>query len=962
MYGGTKMKYIDDVLRIFRTIRIEKRKVRAIGVIFCISILLISGVSAAIVTQEKEKPEERYRKSNELLEINTERDITFFPDISNDKNSSFIGNTGFSPWYYYIGDIINSANGNLYIALKDISIKGRGFNLEIIRSYNSYNQNHSSGYGYGWTFNYHTYVIDYLGYVIWVDGDGSYHNFTHLGGGVYSAPAGIFERLTKNADKTFTIRSKDGMVYDFNTIGQIVTVSDKNDNSLTFTYDGAKLLQVKDDSEMYLNFSYNAKHLICMVEDPAGRKILYEYDVYKNLKRVTDAKGNSTRYLYRCCHRLSCLIDRANTSILFSYDDAGYRVHDIRNAVYDSQEQVFHNPFVVFLLAFDDVNYSTYYVTSNNYAWLVKYNTEGNPLEVIDPRNGTKKYTWDDNLITSYTDENGNTDTYEYDSYGNVKNHFNAFSYKTLHDWKTMDKIDSYLSVVENISKISYEPGTQTYLLNDDVDPPSSNWFPSPMWIPWVGVYHSPVTSWSCGEATMFYGDGWNEMLDYKYLNLSGYTDVELSFWHKGDFDGDPSVGYMPDGGNVKISTDGGNNWTILFPEGGYDGKLAFGNGNPLEVERAFGYIFNWKQEKIDLSSYVGMADNVSIRFNMGTDMYPSMHKGWYIDDIVVMGYIANERKITTSFFYDEKGNLEEIKDTLGNSSYYDYDAFGNVISETDFRGNTTVYTYDTHGNMISVTDPTQNTSRYTYDGIGRMINFTDANGYSTLYTYDENNNILNITDATGNSTIYVYNANDAKISEIDALGRWTNLTQNVVGEVEQEVDPSGETTYYKYDHDGRFYESTDSKGNTRSAERDPMGRITSVTDAFGYTEWYGYDAKGNVVYYMDKNNAITHYEYDKLNRLMRIIDPYNSEYKYKYDELGNVIELNDENDNSIYYEYDDLNRVIKMEGPGCCGSGTKLFEYDENGNRIKFCDANGYTTTYIYDALNSQTGVLDAE
>ena len=42
---------------------------------------------------------------------------------------SYIGNTGYEPWYHYIADVVNSANGNLYLSAKDISIRARGFNI-----------------------------------------------------------------------------------------------------------------------------------------------------------------------------------------------------------------------------------------------------------------------------------------------------------------------------------------------------------------------------------------------------------------------------------------------------------------------------------------------------------------------------------------------------------------------------------------------------------------------------------------------------------------------------------------------------------------------------------------------------------------------------------------------------------------------------------------------------------------
>ncbi len=775
----------------------ERRwKISSIIALVCVVILVFSNLPSDLFS----------------LKATAEKNSSFHPNITLDKGVNYTGNTGYEPWYYYIGGVINSANGNLYLSEKDISIKARGFDIEIIRSYNSHNSNFSTAFGYGWTFNYNVYIVDKGSYAIFVDGDGSFHNFISTGGGNYTAPPGVYLRLNKYPDDTFILWFKDGMTYHFDSGGILQNITDKNDNTLTFTYSGGKLVKVEDDSGVYVTFNYNSEHRISSIRDVMGREITYEYDLYGNLVKVTDAMGNFTRYIYYCCHDIATVVDKMNVALTFSYyanntrTETLKKVRDIRNSVYGNA--TYHNPFMVYFVVYE--NETVYFLDANNYASAVKMNQFGNPVQIIDSLDGKTKIGWINNTIVNITDENGNTYSSQYDQYGNLLQRTDPLGYKTLYEWNVTDNSTTYLSLLINITKVCYERGAKVEIFNDTMENGTNGWTASPNWTQWAADFHSPVTSWTCGGG--FYGQGWDETLDSPSINLSGFIDAELSFWHKGDFEDDF---YLYDGGNVKVSTDGGNNWTLITPYGGYDGKIYYGWGNPLEVERAFGHSFNWTKERFDLSAYVGMASNVKVRFEMGTDSWASADTGWSIDDVVVTAYVAIPRYITTIISYDENGNVIEIQDATGNSSYYEYDTYGNLINATDFRGYSTLFDYDVYGNIINITNPLMNVTRFAYDAVGRLINVTDANGHSTLYVYDNNDRIVKVIDATGNETTYNYNANGALVGMTDANGKQTNYTYNVVGKIEKVEDATGNTSYYQYDRTGKIVSASNAKENT---------------------------------------------------------------------------------------------------------------------------------------------------
>ena len=129
----------------------------------------------------------------------------------------------------------------------------------------------------------------------------------------------------------------------------------------------------------------------------------------------------------------------------------------------------------------------------------------------------------------------------------------------------------------------------------------------------------------------------WATVLGAAYANSANWTlettipvgvvstAYMLDFWHWYDIEG-----YGYDGGNVKISTDGGTSWSVITPLTGYPGVANTSNplsGEPIFWESSAG----WVLVEFDLSAYVG--ENILVRWHFGTDSSVT-YPGWYIDDV----------------------------------------------------------------------------------------------------------------------------------------------------------------------------------------------------------------------------------------------------------------------------------------------------------------------------------------
>jgi hypothetical protein len=133
---------------------------------------------------------------------------------------------------------------------------------------------------------------------------------------------------------------------------------------------------------------------------------------------------------------------------------------------------------------------------------------------------------------------------------------------------------------------------------------------------------HSGSNLWATILAGNYQNLMWGCLVTPIFTVPSG---AAFSFWHWYSFES----GY--DGGNVKISTDGGSTYTLITPNGGYPG--SFNTYTPsMPGQPAYtGTGSGWQKAEFDLSAYEGMA--VQIMWETSSDssvQYP----GWYIDDV----------------------------------------------------------------------------------------------------------------------------------------------------------------------------------------------------------------------------------------------------------------------------------------------------------------------------------------
>ena len=303
----------------------------------------------------------------------------------------------------------------------------------------------------------------------------------------------------------------------------------------------------------------------------------------------------------------------------------------------------------------------------------------------------------------------------------------------------------------------------------------------------------------------------------------------------------------------------------------------------------------------------------------------------------------------TTTFTYDETGQVSSITDPCGNTACSDMPPTG-MAGAT----HTTTYSYtdspaganDPYGQsnayVTTITRPSTNgvghTESYQYNyASGQISQSRDDNSKPTTYSYADP--LLRLKDVYGppssqNSSAQPhtnYNYSD----NIYIPGQGSTLVNNSTVTM---TGPSGIATVSVMDGLGNTIQSqlTSDPGNTDYSDTsyDGLGRVQSVSNPYRAGATYGitsfsYDALGRKTFQCQPDNS---------SAAATLCTPQNSYLSWSY--LGNTVTFTDENGNRWQRIVDALGRLKQVQEPSGRSAAPTL------------------TTTYTYNALDDLVGV----
>ncbi len=334
----------------------------------------------------------------------------------------------------------------------------------------------------------------------------------------------------------------------------------------------------------------------------------------------------------------------------------------------------------------------------------------------------------------------------------------------------------------------------------------------------------------------------------------------------------------------------------------------------------------------------------------------------------------AAQGSYTTSYSYDQFGQVISVKDANGNTTSYNYthiagpggetyqEPTGKPISVTDPMGKTTSLVYGPRGELKSATDPLGKTTSADYDVFDRPLDSTapkDAASGVNVVTpapvYDGNDNITQkpAPYLTGSPV-----ANSTTFTAYDKDDRPSTVTLPANS---QAASPAARTVVYGYDNLGNQKTVTVPLGNVSGASAATAANYTTTAyyDALNETNetellnpdgtinktQFGYDDVGDKITVTDPLNHISTTKYDLDHRVSGTLDAAGGTTSVGYDLDGVKTSTTDQNGNTTNYTVDSNGQVTQVQAPRAKDAGNNVTAWD--------------TVQYTYDQVGNNTAVI---
>lgn len=525
--------------------------------------------------------------------------------------------------------------------------------------------------------------------------------------------------------------------YEYNTFNDITKYTDPKGENYNYGYNGNGNLTSIQTPRGVTGITVNSQGLVTQTTNPENIVNSFSYDVYGNRSTTSAPEGITTNSTYDIASRMLSFTNPNGYSTNYSYDANDNLLQETFNAQTTSY-------------TYDPNDNMTQIKNAANRNTNLTYDFENDFLEKVDFEGDEDQYTYyDDGKMNTYTNPNGVTFTYTYDTDGRLSSLSSSG-----------DTVSYTYDANNNITEVSNSNGAITYAYDA----------------------LNRITSTT---------DYFNNIVSYTYDLNSNVTKITYP-------DGkEVNYTYHPDNLLQSVTDWNANTTTYTYRNDGLLTKVEYANGTFCN------YFYDNAGRMVDM--VWKKTDNTEfIKYNftldaMGNHLTETKWEPYSVfnEPNETTNYIHNNSNRTQtagsdSFGFDSNGNTTsktgksltyDVYDRLTNVSgnftaQFEYDANGDrrksVINGSEKRyvlntlgmsqvlvetnTSNTVQNYFVYGlGLISRTDVSDNTNYYHYDFRGSTIAMTDdSENITHKYQYDVYGNILQSDEADFNPYRYV--------------------------------------------------------------------------------------------------------------------------------------------------------------------------------------------------------------
>lgn len=745
--------------------------------------------------------------------------------------------------------------------------------------------------------------------------------------------------------------------------GRITKVEEKNSdteviNEVYYVYDNkGDLVSVTDYANRTVSFTYDSDHNLVDIIDPSGIAVARNiYDEDGRLIATVDANGNRIEYEHDLDAKMEVVRDKMGNATVYYYDDNGNVLRTV-DALGNATEKIYDENNNVTLkidqkgycerYVYDDNGYLEQYIDKNGNAILYEYNNYGQITKQINPDDTINQFEYDSkgNLI-SESDKEGNSIAYKYDAVGNVSQEIATNGLNIKYEYDSSGNLSRYNDGINNITSYEYDEKNnlvRELLQYSDNKNESETVYEYDMYGNKVAMYRNGVLInryiYDISGKVISEADN-DTTVQFEYDNSGNIKRVMYSDGSSEEF------AYDKNGNKILYIDKNGNETRYEYDKLGRNTQIYYWDGSNEE------FAYNERGELIRYKNKLGLIENYMYDAN-GNNIEISNNvsgtKTYSYDNMNRVISSVDENGMELQFEYDRNGN--RTKEIYPDNTFelYEYDSCMNKTSYTDREGNEYKYSYDLCGNLISVTDSNMCLTKYEYDCRGNKISEIDANNNKTIFQYDVNGNVIGKKLPNGQRCVYGYDDYNRLNYEIDYNGNRIDYSYYDNGKIALIKSQSGEFKRYEYYQDGSVKKIITENGEEFYVWEN--GKLISRTDENGEKIEYSYDVNGNITEIISPEGKMC-YKYDLLSRLINVVDFSGNACNYEYDNVGNLKKESLANGVETEFVYNDISELINVTTKNKNEEVISSFAYElgANGERIKTTDNEGNINEYKYD------------
>lgn len=806
-----------------------------------------------------------------------------------------------------ISDPVYLYRGDVEYVRDDISIPGKGLPLEVTLRYWSQRE-YNNRYGYGWFMCYNVRLVLLADNSIEVLlGCGGQDNYTDdPASDVYDPPTGAYAVLTKVGGTGYTLEQTNGTVYSFDANGRLTSITDRNDNEITFAYNATGPLPIVGKSKYVTGTSVAATlaydWMLTAITDTKGDDLDFQYNANGRLETITDYTGRQWEYNYSNDDNLEFITTPAISGfpagLVTELDYDGHHLLTVKDPegqtsvtnMYHSDGRLWKQTLGTgtMVLTYNDITRTTTMFDGEGFKTEWTFNADGqvtrkkaytDGVPAGEPAFYETIYTYGTNSKTITLPRN-NSIKFTYDARGNVIEERRKKIGVTTNDSSDIVTAATYDQTHGGIDTFTDAKGNVT---DYDYDT-SGNGNLKEIVYPTVGGT-SPtvtVTYTNDGQVELLTDPNGHE-LKYEYFPDTGYLKkIRID---PDDINAIIELTYDDVGNIIAIKDPRDNTTTLAYNAMDWLTTIT----NPLGYQTKFAYYGTGRVKKIERQAN-------TLGTSWQTTQFTYTGAGY-------LKTVTSPLSKVTTYNYDDNNNLVSIVDAEDKVTGYTYDERDLLWKATDALGKVIEYGYDANGNLKTIEDAREKVTTFKADDFDRLIRLTYDNGNYERVALDRNGNADSLLVGTSVHALYSW----------DALGRLGSISY-----------PGEDTVTYTYDPGFRLLEAANDAGAT-TYSYDALGRVDSVTTVVGsgqQAQTYGVG-----------------YRYDKASNRTKLFYPSGYYVNSTYTSINLVDDLQHPTgppiDSVIVdYQYDTLGRRVFREIPAQLRFVQSFYEYD-GANRL---------------------------